>query len=363
MFMKEKMSQWMARAAGCLALGLIVGCVGAPDDVTDGENTAEAAETLITASNYSGRAVAINGTIQTLPFTVVDTGSLLPAGGSLSANAPTTNLLGVLTATTLGANTMGIAQGTTTDTMLQNLVINYGFLPGIIKADIAGSTASATCTQAGTAPTLLGVTAITNLSILGAPVTVTGAINQTIPLVIGSFNLGQVVINEQTTATTPNSGAIQVAALHVTLNGFLDLTLLASHADVTCDPEQPPCRDTDWVFSNHGFILLNAAGNPGNFAFGAGTANGLLTGFFDYNDPALPEHVVATSVLTYITTGPNSRQFTGLATVNGVPGFTYTAGVLDNGANDTFALVVSDGYVATGPVHSGDIQLETNTCP
>jgi len=70
-----------------------------------------------------------------------------------------------------------------------------------------------------------GSSTLTNLSINGIPVAVTGAPNQAIP-VPG----GQVIINEQTISST---GTAVVNALHVVVTGVADVVIASATAGIS----------------------------------------------------------------------------------------------------------------------------------
>lgn len=78
-----------------------------------------------------------------------------------------------------------------------------------------------------------GTSTITSLKVNGLSVRVTGAPNQTIPLLLGSL-----IINEQLSSivNTPTftSGDMLVNALHLKVLGVAEVVISSSHAAVAC---------------------------------------------------------------------------------------------------------------------------------
>jgi len=70
--------------------------------------------------------------------------------------------------------------------------------------------------------------------------------------------------------------------------------------------------------------------------------------------------VKSIEVTNYIVIDSVTRQIEGLARINGEGSFAYTVVVVDNGEsgrNDTFSIVLSTGYSASGTLNGGNIQL------
>ncbi len=88
-----------------------------------------------------------------------------------------------------------------------------------ISADSVYSAASKVLGAAGT-----GSSTISNLSISGTPIAVTGDPNQTVPI-----PGGQVVINEQSISST---GTAVVNAIHVTVTGVADVVIASVTAGI-----------------------------------------------------------------------------------------------------------------------------------
>jgi len=152
-------------------------------------------------------------------------------------------------------------------------------------------------------------------------------------------------------------------ALHVV---FLSLGLVASAAVVPSALAvvvPPPCED---FFTGGGYLFDTPSGDQGNFGVGGGIKNGELWGHLNYIDHSTTPgmHVKGTSVLSYDVIDATTRRTTGTCTIDGVDG-SYVLVVSDNGEpgrNDTFSLTLSTGYVASGVIDGGNIQLHKMKC-
>ncbi len=73
--------------------------------------------------------------------------------------------------------------------------------------------------------------------------------------------------------------------------------------------------------------------------------------------------IKGTGVTAYTVTGTTSRRIEGKAEINGVAG-TYTVEVSDGGTSDSFAVRLSTGDSAKGPLSGGNIILHLRApCP
>lgn len=106
----------------------------------------------------------------------------------------------------------------------------------------------------------------------------------------------------------------------------------------------PPENCYDFVTGGGWFAPTSLGGDRANFGFNAGYKNGAppppLRGELNYIDHNAGLHVHSTSVDTYAAYGCfdavhqrecADRVFSGSAEVNGVPGFSYTVEVVDDG--------------------------------
>ncbi len=179
---------------------------------------------------YSGEAVAVSANVLgVINTTISDTGALPSSGGSLSnqlASLTVPGLLsvGLMTTATEGENGTASSQASVADVNLA--VAGIG-----ITASVLDSNATATCNPDQAA--VSGASLIANLKVNHLAVSVTGAPNQAVPLLVGSL-----VINEQisSTANSPSgpSGYILVNALHLRVNGLADVVIASSQAGAAC---------------------------------------------------------------------------------------------------------------------------------
>lgn len=177
-----------------------------------------------TASTIVGEGSAVQATIFGLPTplgtlgttttTLADTGTLSTVNNALDASLGTGSVAGLITAETLSAGTISWPNQVDSYASVGNLNVK---LAGVtIYADEA--LAEASTAASGSASYL------SNLTVNGTPITVSGAPNQTI-----SIPGGQVVINEQTVSST---GAKVVNALHVTVGGVADVVIASATAGI-----------------------------------------------------------------------------------------------------------------------------------
>jgi hypothetical protein len=197
---------------------------------------------------------------------------------------------------------------------------------------------------------------ILSVAIDNQTIAVSGQPNQTVVLPDGT---GQMVINEQKSA---RQGDITVNALHVTLStpaGTTDVVIASAHADVTCPPPgQVSCTGGDFV-TGGGWIPA-PSGAKGTFAVAGGMKEGAFWGHLHYIDHGAGLTVKGTGVTTYTVTGATTRHIEGTADIDGMSG-TYKVDVADNAepgrGSDTFAIQLSTGYMASGTLGGGNIQL------
>jgi hypothetical protein len=123
----------------------------------------------------------------------------------------------LLDAEVLHAVTIGWPDQVASEASLANLNL---IVAGIsISADSILARASQVSGAAGT-----GSSNISNLSINGTPIAITGSPNQSVPI-----PGGQLVINEQTISST---GTAVVNALHVTVAGVADVVIVSATAGI-----------------------------------------------------------------------------------------------------------------------------------
>jgi len=164
---------------------------------------------------------------------------------------------------------------------------------------------------------------------------------------------------------------ITVNALHltVTASGVVtaEVILSSAHSDVQgCPgcPPKPPCAD---FVTGGGWIKVD--NSKANFGFNAGFKPNATTPeiHFNYIDHYTGMHMKATSISVYAKGDTaTTRHMEGNAEINGVPGFTYSIDVADNGEpgrnTDSLKISLSNGYSAGGTLAGGNIQLH-KPCP
>lgn len=184
-------------------------------------------------NTYSGDAAALDATVLGVRTIVSQAGPLPCSGGTDSSSLPTVTVPGLLTASALSSSTTAGGTQSTSEASIANATLTVG--GNTITATVLSSEATASC---GPGPMVSGDSVVLELVINGTPITVTGMPNQTIPLPGGT---GQVVINEQTSIVSGNSGDITVNALHVVVNNVADVRVSSSHADITCGAQPLTC--------------------------------------------------------------------------------------------------------------------------
>jgi hypothetical protein len=321
-----------------------------------GGSTAAAA-----ATTFSGQAAVISGQVAGIRVTLVDTGPVAATGGSLHQSLLEYPISGVpdptggaVTAEVMHATV--VAQGNRSSA--EATVANFGLTAAgqTIAAELLSARASATCNSG--AATITESSEVVGLTVNGQQITV-GTAPQTIMLP----GVGSIIVNEQPVASASgDEGAVTVNALHIMLTDPLlgtrtDLVVASAHADITCATQPGPggCLNKDfvtgggWITRSDARATFAVAGGPGGW------------GHLQYIDHGSNFKVKGTGVTAYGpgTTGPTSRQIDGTAEWTGGGG-TYHVEVADNGEpgrNDTFNLVLSNGYGATGTLDGGNIQL------
>jgi len=349
-----------------VALGLA--CSERSDPAAPGIVADATAPSATQAMTYSGRATVVQATVLVLgPITLGDAGSLPPSGGAQQASLLNASVPGMLTAEVVHASTVGQGNASRSEASVAELTLTVA--GNSISARFLQARATAMCTDNG--PTASGSSDITELSVNGQTVAISGMPNQTVTLPTG---LGKVIINEQ----TPSTGGITVNALHVIVDGVADVVISSAHADITCQPAPPPppppgCIPADFI-TGGGWITSTPSGAKANFGVAGGVKQGVWWGHLTYIDhSAGGPQVKGTGVTDYTpdATQPKMRHISGTAEVNGQSGYTYEIDVADNGepgSNDTFAIqLLKNGapdiiYSARGTLGGGNIQLHSPAC-
>ena len=329
---------WMKGKGSCvLTVSLLLSLLSWPAQSASANNT-----------TFSGEATVVQATVLGLPPIVLsDTGALDSTGGAREASLLDANVPGLLTAEVLHASTVGQGQRSSSEASVANVTLTVG--GNTISAGLLRARATAECHN-GTA-SVSGSSEIVDLVVNGQAVVVSGQPNQTI-----SLPVGRVIINEQQSSVSGNTGDITVNALHVMVDGVADVIISSAHADITCGG--PVCPGGDFV-TGGGWITGTPSGERGTFGVAGGIKNGGLWGHLTYIDHGTNMKVKGTGVTAYTVTGPTTRHIEGTADINGRSG-SYQVDVSDNGEpgrKDTFSIMLSNGYSASGLLIGGNIQL------
>ena len=175
----------------------------------------------------------------------------------------------------------------------------------------------------------------------------------------GNSFIGTVIAYTSITMTNTgnDSGATNVAGRMFALGG--EVTMVKSMIS-TCGTSgggtNPPeiCRD---FVTGGGWIQDKAS-----FGVSGGIKNGEYWGQLSFNDHNGVK-IKSTSVTGYQVIDAVTRQIDGTARFNGKVPVNYTVILTDNGEpgrNDSFSLVLSDGYQISGILTGGNIQLHKN---
>src|SRR3989454_9213130 len=336
----------------------------AGDTTTSSTTTTSGTSTATSGVTYSGRAfgafvfvdVSLLG-VAVGPETLSDTGELPPSGGLLTNQLETVTIPGVLSATLMPTMTSGANGVARSEASLAELAV----LPGnaaAVTASFVRAESEATCNG------VRGVTEVADVTFAGQAITVDPfAPNQTFDIP----GVARLVINEQKTSTGAGTHELTGNVIHLTVTAdsvvTAEVIVSSAHSDVQgCPgcPPKPPCS-TDFV-TGGGWIKVG--NSKANFGFNAGFKPNSSTPeiHFNYIDHNSGMQMKATSISVYRRGDTaTTRHMEGIAEINGVPGFTYSIDVADNGEpgrdTDTLNISLSNGYTAGGPLDGGNIQL------
>jgi hypothetical protein len=132
------------------------------------------------------------------------------------------NVLGLVTAEALSGKTAG--GGTTSQS--EASVAHVSLLGGLVAADLVKSNSNAECS--GGQASVAGNSELVGLVVAGQPV-VASTPNLALSLPGGI----SVIVNEQTSSSGGNAGAMTVNALHVS-GPSIDIVVSSAHSDITC---------------------------------------------------------------------------------------------------------------------------------
>ncbi len=173
------------------------------------------------STTFSGQAVALRASAVGLRLALSDTGPLPASGGNLKTSLASVNVLGLVSADVLSSATSGSG----TSSQSQSSVQNLSLLGGLVAADLVKSNSSATCNGQAA---VTGNSELVGLVVAGQPVLVANP-NVAISLPGGI----SIIVNEQTSSPSGNTGAMTVNALHLT-GPSIDIIVASAHSDITC---------------------------------------------------------------------------------------------------------------------------------
>ncbi len=344
----------------------------AGDTTASSTTTTSGTSTATSGVMYSGQAFGAFVNVNLLglvvgPETLSDTGPLPPSGGLQTNQLETVAIPGVLSATLMSTMTSGANGVARSEASLADLSV----LPGsaaAVTASFVRAESEATCSG------VRGATEAVDVTFAGQSIVVDPfAPNQTFDVP----GVARLVINEQKTSTGGGTQDITVNAIHLTVTAdsvvTAEVIVSSAHSDVQgCPgcPPKPPCS-TDFV-TGGGWIKVG--NSKANFGFNAGFKPNATTPeiHFNYIDHNSGMQMKATSISVYrqgdTAKGDTAttRHMEGNAEINGVPGFTYSIDVADNGEpgqnTDTLKISLSNNYSAGGALAGGNIQLH-KPCP
>jgi hypothetical protein len=185
-------------------------------------------------TTYTGEAFGASVNVLGIKTTISDTGTLPGNGGSLSTQLAGIDLPGVLKLGLLTESTTGGSGRTSSQSSVANVTVTAVGI-GVTASVLTSNAFAQAC--GGGSPSVAGGSNIADLVVNGHSIIVTGAPNQTVPLLIGSL-----IINEQISTVTSSfcggSANITVNALHLKVAGVADVVISSSQSGVSCVP--PP---------------------------------------------------------------------------------------------------------------------------
>ena len=352
----------------CVTLAALIGLFAA---------TAGSVAQTSSTTAYSGQAYVVQATVPPLsPIRVADTGPLPSSGGAqeaslLEVQPISLGSVGALNGADVAPAT-AVGQGNASRSAASVADLSLTVAGNTIAGDFLMSEATARCQ--GSSPSVSGNSELVNLVINGQTIAISGATNQTIQL---PLNAGSVVINEQSSSASGQSGSMDVNALHVVVNStspsgapLADVIISHAHADITCPASPPPCggTSTDFVTGGGWIVSPSDPSAKANFAVAGGIKNGSFWGHLLYIDHGNRLRVKGTAVSDYQlypAFGPTGRQTLGSADVSGTAE-AYEADVADNGEPgrgvDRFQLLLKGAEVASDFLAGGNIQLHKPNC-
>ncbi len=299
------------------------------------------------STTFSGQATAVQATVLGTRAALADTGPVPSSGGALEKSVLSVSLPNVLSADVAHATTIAQADRSESEAALADLNLTVG--GNIVGASFLMSQAKAVC--GSVAPSASGSAQISNLSLNGQQIAVSGAKNQHVSLPNGGLTL-----NEQNAdPAAANHAGLTVNALHVVVNGVADVIISSAHADVTCPPPgQPPVCVGDDFMTGSGSITT-PSGAKANFALAGAFINGKFWGHLIFIDHGNGKQWRSTALTAYQPgSTPTARHMEGTDDENGRAG-TFKDDAEDNGqpGNDRESFQSDDGENDSGQLGEG----------
>ena len=349
-------------------IGALVGATFISSPVRADKPTASSSSTV-----YSGRAVAvkIDGVINPTPGQIIvcDTGPLPATGGSLNVSQSNFSLYdGAMRMDYVNAQASGAGPQSAAESTLVGLRVEFINEDGhhaLIEADYIHGEVSATVERNGKVSTDSNVL-IQNLRVNGQVIVVTGKPNQVVDLPEIET---RIIINEQASSGTKNSGDVSLCAIRLEFCHCIDGFFGLINAGITSNGKPEAPSDCGKI-TGGGWITGTPSGAKGTFGMSGGIRRGEFWGHLNYIDHGTGMKVESTAVTGFSNdpTSSTGRIITYAVNINGAAG-TATLRAVDNGEpgrNDIFDLTLSTGYHAAGDLGGarpggGNIQL--HKCP
>lgn len=300
--------------------------------------------------SYSGRSVALKAVASSTTTVFADTGALSSSGGALEASSLSALVSQTVTADTLHATTIGQGDRVRSEASVANIVSTIGL--NTVSADFAMSRTMAV-SQGGSA-SVSGQSHVDSLVVNGVPVVVTGQANQIVALIDG-----QLVVNEQISSGTGNTGSLTVNALHLSLSGGTDVVLGSSNAGVVAGSQN--CSSADEFMTGGGWLSGTAGSAKRSFGVIGGVKQGQnFFGHLVYIN-RVTNHRVEGRINLYAPGSGNLRVMNGTGQANGEAS-EFKVTVADNGEPgtlDSFSIEFTGagGGTDTGTLAGGNLQL------
>ena len=295
-------------------------------------------------ATFGGQATAIRASING-NTTYLSNTSMLPAqGGALEASLLDANLPGSLDAQSLHAAIVGQGDRNRAESSVTDFSVN---LVGL-KVTASFVMARATVVPGRKGVTGSAVSKVENLTINGQPVAVTGSFQQ-----ISITNVGYVNLNE----AHFGSGYETVRALHIMVPGT-NSDVVVGEAVAGMVAGTFDCSGSRDFVTGDGWMMGTPSAARATFGVAGGMNAGGMWGHLVMNDGS-GSKVQGTSVTAYVVVSSTTRHIEGTCDIDGVPG-TYSLNLTDNGepgTSDSFDLMLSNGYHASGVLNAGNLQL------